>query len=413
MDMRLWMCVAIATGLLIWPGRPDAREQALALRQEYNAVSAAIDSLVRQMQMVDAGVLDGPRLPEGRTQQIVPQGMSLVMIFWADDEAQVWLNDFPVGETRLTPVEVVAPDMYLRGQNQIRARCWDTDWVESGFLCGLYLKDGSGTLYPIVVSDGEWNTPEGKAIEIAYAHPLPDIPGAEVIWGPRTFGVVALSVDFDQGAVRDAAHKAAAGGLPEQTKSQAMDYHAFVQQLSVFQARREVLQEALSAGGDLVDIPVFEGASGRSVGLTLGKAGPLKEAVSAPVAEQVRAWSRDLPEAQQKLIYPDPRALKGEGAANLSDAAFTAEAMGQRQEAYTPPEERGASRPGTGEGARGRGVAGQSNVTGEGQEGAVAGGLGGGMGRASRWGLLLPTLIMGVYVVYVITNWQTVMGYEE
>lgn len=411
--MRLWMYAAIVIGLWFWPGRPDAREQALALRQEYNAVSAVIDSLVRQMQMVDAGVLDGPRLPDGRTQQIVPPGMSLVMIFWADDEAQVWLNDFPVGNTRLTPVEVVVPDLYLRGQNRIRVRCWDTDWVESGFLCGLYLKDGNGTLYPVVVSDGEWDAPEGKAIEIAYAHPVPDIPGAEVIWGPRIFGVVELSVAFDQGTVQKAVRKAAAGSLPEQVRPQAMDYHAFVQQLSVFQARREALKEALSAGGDLVDIPVFEGASGRSVGLTLGKAGPLKEAVSSPVAEQVRVWSRELPEAQQKLIYPDQRALKGESAANLSDAVPTAEATGQRLEAYTPPEERGASRPGTGEGARGRGVAGQSNVTGEGQDGAVAGGLGGGPGRASRWGLLLPTLIMGAYVLYVIANWQTVMGREE
>ena len=84
------------------------------------------------------------------------------MIFWADDEARVWLNDFPVGETRLTPVEVTVPDLYFQGQNRLRVRCWDTDRVESGFLGGLYLKDRAGRLYPIVVSNGTWETTGGR-----------------------------------------------------------------------------------------------------------------------------------------------------------------------------------------------------------------------------------------------------------
>ena len=72
------------------------------------------------------------RLPIERDALVVPRGDEVVMIFWADDEAKVWLNDYFVGETRLTPVEVVVPSLYLSSTNRIRVRCWDTDWVESG-----------------------------------------------------------------------------------------------------------------------------------------------------------------------------------------------------------------------------------------------------------------------------------------
>ena len=131
--------------LIFASGYVDAVDR-VALRREYNDVSAAVDSLVRMMQKADAEVLK--KLPEARPERVLPEGMTAVMIFWADDEARVWLNDFPVGETRLTPVEVTVPDLYFQGQNRLRVRCWDTDRVESGFLGGLYLKDGAGRLYP-------------------------------------------------------------------------------------------------------------------------------------------------------------------------------------------------------------------------------------------------------------------------
>ena len=147
--VHLWLLLLFASGYV------EAVER-VALRREYNDVSAAVDSLVRVMQVADAEVLK--KLPETRPDRMLPEGMTAVMIFWADDEARVWLNDFPVGETRLTPVEVTVPDLYFQGQNRLRVRCWDTDRVESGFMGGLYLKDGVGRLYPIVVSNGAWET---------------------------------------------------------------------------------------------------------------------------------------------------------------------------------------------------------------------------------------------------------------
>ena len=388
-------------------GYVDAVERdVLEQRQEYNDVSAAVDSLVRMMQVVDTEALKGPKLPEGRDERIVPEGMSAVMIFWADDEAQIWLNDFPVGETRLTPVEVAIPDLYFRGQNTLRARCWDTDFVESGFLCGLYLKDGVGGLQPVVVSNGQWKTVEGYAMEITYAHPSPDIPGAEPIWGPRVFGVVELSVTFDQEAIECAIHITVhTPAKPMTARRQARDYHTFAQQMAVLQARREKLKGDLGVGSHL-NVPVYEGKRGRSASLTLGKAGPLAEDVSAPVAEKIRSWSQALPESQQQLIYPDRRALKGEAAANLADggAVSTSGDGGSREQAYKPPEERGGMPQGTSS-QKGQGAKGRSNTVGRGVDGG-----GGMLSHVTRLGLLLPTIIMGLYILYVVTHWQSLTG---
>ena len=410
---KYYIFSVIVIGLLIGSvcSLRAAESGVLVQRREYNDVSAAVDSLVRMMQVVDAEVLNGPKLPEGRDERIVPKGMSAVMIFWADDEAQIWLNDFLVGETRLTPVEVVVPDLYFRGQNTLRARCWDTDWVESGFLCGLYLKDGVGGLHPVVVSSGQWKTVGGNAMEITYAHPSPDIPGAEPIWGPRVFGVVELSVTFDQEAIESALHKTVdAPAMPMTARRQAMDYHTFAQQIAVLQARREKLKGDLEAGSTL-NVPVYEGKQGRSASLTLGKAGPLAEDVSAPVAEKVRSWSQELPESQQQLIYPDRRALKGEVAANLTDGGAVSASGdgGSREQAYKPPEERGGMPQGKSEGGqKGRGAEGRSNAVGKGVDGG--GGGGGMLGRATRLGLLLPTVILGLYILYVITHWHSFTG---
>ena len=390
-----------------------ADQEMLAQRREYNDVSAAVDSLVRMMQIVDAEALKGPKLPDGRDERIVPEGMTAVMIFWADDEAQIWLNDFPVGETRLTPVEVTVPDLYFKGQNRLRARCWDTDWVESGFLCGLYLKDGAGGLHPIVVSNGKWETTGGFATEITYAHPAPDIPGAETIWGERVFGVVELAITFDQDAIESALEQTAdAPATPMTTKKQAMDYHVFARQMALLQARRENLQTILGRGSDL-NVPTYDQKRGRSASLSLGKAGPLTEDISAPVAEKVRSWSQKLSESQQQLIYPDPRALKGEIAANLTDggAVSIGGDRGSREQAYTPPEERGGMPLGKTESSeKSKGVKGQSNLEGQGQDGTVAGGGGGFVSQVTRLGLLLPTFILGMYVLYVISNWRTITG---
>jgi hypothetical protein len=229
--------------------------------------------------------------------------------------------------------------------------------------------------------------------------------------------VVELSVAFDHITIKRAARKVVTG-VPSQTTEHPMQYHDFVQQLSLLQARRENLKASFqNAGSTGFDIPVFDGIAGRSAGLTLGKAGSLKEEVSAPVAERVRNWSQELPVVQQHLIYPDQRALKGESAANTTDGGTVplSGEVGKRQDDYKPPEERGSNKPGTGKEERGKGAAShlQGEGSGEASGGGFAGGFEGGSGRSARLGLLLPTLILGLYIVYVATHWQTVMGQHE
>ena len=389
--------------LLLASGYVDAVERdVLAIRREYNDVSAAVDSLVRMMQVADAEVLK--KLPEARAERVLPEGMTAVMIFWADDEARVWLNDFPVGETRLTPVEVTVPDLYFQGQNRLRVRCWDTDRVESGFLGGLYLKDGAGRLYPIVVSNGTWETSGGRATEITYAHPMPDIPGAQPIWDVRMFGVVDMAITFDRAAI-DRALAKSAPAISRSARQQAMDYHTFAQQLAILQARREKLRADLARQGGL-SVPGYNQERVRSASLTLGKAAPLTEKVSAPVAKNVRSWSEKLPAVQQQLIYPDRRALKGEGAvtAATGDVVPTASDRGSREQAYRPPEERGGIKNKT----KDEGVNAQAQP-----QGMRRGGGGGQSSQTTRLGLLLPTLIVGIYVLYVAIRWQSLMGESD
>ena len=326
------------------------------------------------------------------------------MIFWADDEARVWLNDFPVGETRLTPVEVTVPDLYFQGQNRLRVRCWDTDRVESGFLGGLYLQDGAGRLYPIVVSNGTWETTGGRATEITYAHPMPDIPGAQPIWDVRMFGVVDMAITFDRAAI-DRALAKSAPAISRSARQQAMDYHTFAQRVAILQARREKLRANLARQGGL-SVPGYNQERVRSASLTLGKAAPLTEKVSAPVAKNVRSWSEKLPAVQQQLIYPDRRALKGEGAvtAATGDVVPTASDRGSREQAYRPPEERGGMKSETED----EGVNAQVQP-----QGMRRGGGGGQSSQATRLGLLLPTLIVGIYVLYVAIRWQSLMGESD
>ena len=376
-------------GLLLFFTHANA--DTLALRRAYNDASAAIDSLVSLMRGSDADVLD--KLPEARPDRVLPEGMTAVMIFWADDEARVWLNDFPVGETRLTPVEVSIPDLYFHEQNRLRVRCWDTDWVESCFLGGLYLKDAAGALYPIAVSNAAWEADGGQASEIVYAHPLPDIPAAEPIWGDHPFGIVNLSTAFDMGAI-DRALARSVGTT--RARQREMDYHNYAQQIATLQARRETIAATLARQRDL-NVPLYNRDRGRSAALTLGKIAPLTEDISAPEAQKLRTWSENLPAEQRHLIYPTPRALKGERAANLSDGKPVLDTPGTRQRAYRPPEDRG----GAGKRDSKRDDRGAKVQPREGRAGAS--------GRATRLGLLLPTLALGLSL-YVITRRQLFTG---
>lgn len=379
----------VLMGLLLLCTHPPANADTRALRRAYNDVSAAIDSLVSLMRVSDADVLD--KLPEARPDRVLPEGMTAVMIFWADDEARVWLNDFPVGETRLTPVEVSIPDLYFHEQNRVRVRCWDTDWVESCFLGGLYLKDAAGALYPIAVSNEAWEADGGQASEIVYAHPLPDIPAAEPIWGDHPFGIVNLSTTFDLRAI----NLAQSVGTTT-ARQREMDYHNYAQQIATLQARRETIEATLARQRDL-DIPLYNRERARSAALTLGKIAPLTEDISAPEAQKMRTWSENLPAEQRHLIYPTPRALKGERAANLSDGKPFLDTPGTRQQAYRPPEDRGEA------GNR------DSKPKDHGATAQPRGERMGASGRATRLGLLLPTFLLGLSL-YVITRCHLFSG---
>ena len=120
----------------------------------------------------------------------------------------------------------------------------------------------------------------------------------------------------------------------------------------------------------------------------------------------MRSWSEKLPAVQQQLIYPDRRALKGEGAvtAATGDAVPTASDRGSREQAYRPPEERGGMKSET----KDEGVDAQVQA-----QGMRRGGGGGQSSQATRLGLLLPTLIVGIYVLYVAIRWQSLMGESD
>ena len=379
-----------------------AMAETIGLRREYNQVSARIDSLVRAMKERDEASVEAETLPDGREALTLPDDTQAVAIFWADDEARVWINDHFVGETRLTPVEVVIPSMYLRTDNVIRARGWDTDYVESGFLFGLYLRR-NGQLHPVVVSDESW-TGKNSAVEtITYAHTMPDIPQAEVIWSQSTFGVIEMSVRFDAGRIReagrDAGHEQFSGGQKSE-----MSLHAFLAELAVLETERERLRSELRRRASVLSAPSFSGGR-RGGSLTLGKAGPLKEYATKPVSERVKSWSEQLPPEQQALIYPDRRRLRGEGEATAQGgpAALSGGAE-DREQAYVPPSDRRNREPGSQDGQPGS--AGGGGGKGEAESGTGSAGGGGFGGRASRLGLLVPTLILATYAIYATREWK-------
>ena len=178
----------------------------LLVRQEYNQTAAAIDTIVGLF-----GRQQLERLADAdRISVELPEGVKPVLLFWADDEAELFLNGNPISRSRLTPTRVEIPAFHLAAQNELLAHVWDTDRVESGFMCGLYLEDELGLLTPILTSgEREWETRQGTGVaEIFYAHPQPDIPEARVIWGDRLFGEVWLRARFTGESVRRALSRA-------------------------------------------------------------------------------------------------------------------------------------------------------------------------------------------------------------
>ena len=374
-------------------------DQTLRVRKQYNLVSARIDSLVRAMETTEADALDTSKLPEPDDALALPSDVQVMAIFWADDEAKVWINDHFVGETRLTPVEVVVPNLYLKSDNIVRVRGWDTDYVESGFLFGLYVKKAD-MLHPILVSDESWEGTAGPVESITYAHSMPDIPKAEVIWSQQTFGMVEMSKRFGSGAIRDAG-TAAGERRFSGAESREMSLHAFVAELAVLETERERLREDLRSRATSLTVPQYSGQSEGS--LTLGKAGPLQEFSTKPVSEQVKQWAETLQPEQQTLVYPDRRRLRGEGAATEGGVLAAASGDGERNQSYQPPSDRRNREPGSQEGQHGAAGGGGGDGGADGQVSASGGGFG---GRASRLGLLIPTLILASYAVYATREWR-------
>jgi len=318
---------------------PGAGDEALELRQEYNAVAASIDTLVR--------MYGGKQLEQlaARPQErnLVPAGFEVVLIFWADDEAEIFLNDYRISETRLTPTEVMIPALYLQENNRLRAHCWDTDRVESGFMAGLYLRDRQGGLRQILVTEeGKWWVDGALAEERFYTHTQPDIPGAQVIWGNKLFGEVWLEARFDGGVLRQAARQKARDVSRLDLREKTMEAHEVVSRLVRLQARRQELQAALERSRyGSVPVP-YNGYMRDQLAFTLGKAGPLAEEQSVATASQLYEWAESLPPAQKGLIYRERRELKGvEAITPEREFSGGEEGESERSADYQPPPERG------------------------------------------------------------------------
>ena len=66
-----------------------ADDDLVALRREYNQAAASVDTLVRLYGEERLSELAGQAGDEG----ILPAGSKLVLIFWADDEADLFRDD--------------------------------------------------------------------------------------------------------------------------------------------------------------------------------------------------------------------------------------------------------------------------------------------------------------------------------
>jgi len=335
--------------LLAWLGSAAAPAPApygvvdlptLQVRREYNQVAAAEDTIVRmygRKQLVD---LTGPDQPSVD----LPDGATLKLVFWADDEAQLYLNGNLVGETRLTPTRIDIPTMYLKEDNELSAHCWDTDRVESGFMAGLYVEDGAGGLHPVLTTGAdEWRAGDQAAQEIFYAHPQPDIPGAHVLWGERLFGEVRLTARFPAAAVLGAIHSPAVPSPSASWEQHSMHFHDVVSRLVQLQQRRRHLGETLSLGHRRLDAHLrYRGSGPMPLAFTLGRASPLADRQNLEVSSRVVAWAESLPARERELVMHPARRLKGSDLMTPAEAfEGTGGDLEDRRVDYQPPPERG------------------------------------------------------------------------
>ena len=258
------MALAVLLFLLL-ESQVSSAKTPLEWRQEFNGIVASIDTLMRMEGDGDWSDLDRHR-PE------LPEDISLVLLFWADDEAEIFINGYRVAQTRLTPVQVEIPKIYLREQNVIQAHCWDTDGIESGFMAGLCARR-RGRLRPILVTDdGLWRTGENNMAEVRfYSNDKPDIPGAYVIWGDGLYGEVWLETEFSVEAVGQANQR-----RPVQWSRPAvepMQTHQVISRIVQLQKRQTELEQLLGGGTLLDKIPRYNGYVTNRLAFSLGVRG--------------------------------------------------------------------------------------------------------------------------------------------
>lgn len=352
-----------------WPATALA-DDVVALRQQYNQVSASIDTLVR--------LYGGDKLRElakrKADSRLLPANSKLVLMFWADDEAKLFLNGHPIGETRLTPIRVEIPVVYLRESNVLRAHCWDTDRVESGFMAGLYLQDGRGRLRKVLATgDGRWWVDGQRAEPRFYNHSLPDIPGAEVIWGTTLFGEVELETQFDAAQLARAARRRPLRGAAGNVAHQPMETHMVVSRLVHLQKQRDELEQKIHARRSSTQDVLYQGFVRGRLAFSLGKASKLAEVESIDAAKKLLAWTEALPAVQRELVFPKEQALKGTSHIVPQRAgAGTARGEADRRRDYEPPAARGSAK-------------GEGRATGSGRQQSSARSVR--LGRSAPWEL--------------------------
>lgn len=354
--LSLWGSAGSVRGSTDTPrAAAERNSSALVVRQEYNQTAAAIDTLVRifgQKQL--ARLADPDRAPVE-----LPEGVKAVLLFWADDEAELFLNGNPISRARLTPTRVEIPAHHLEADNELLAHVWDTDRVESGFMCGLYLEDELGLLRPVLTSgEGEWETQQGTAAqEIFYAHPQPDIPEAHVIWGDRLFGEVWLRARFSGESVRRALSRSPTASIQPGQKWQRapMEFDNALNRLVLLQQRLAELGGILEESSRSRDLfvrfappPASAFSKVASLAFTLGRARPLSQEAEVETTPQLQRWARSLPPRARELIFREARQLKGWSEATAA-VQFGGAGGGEedRRADYRPPPERGPAPEGT------------------------------------------------------------------
>ncbi len=327
---------------------PRVNRRLLALRQEYNEIAAAIDTLVSAYGADRIARLTDPSRPL----LSLPEDHRLILLIWADDEAQIYLNGAPVAQTRLTPTKTEIPSLYVEASNELSIHAWDTDRVEAAVMLGLYVEDPGGSLHPVVTTQESygWVTADGEqAPEIFYSHSFPDLPGASPMWGSQLFGDIWISTRFDAAQVLQAANGPGVDAGVVAARDRPMDFHRSLGRLVGLHERRQQIQKRLERLATRPNPHLRTRKSQRlsPLSYTLGAAAPFSEWETIETTlEPLSAWTRQLPPDQQELIVQETRVLRGPDAATAVEPleAVKAQLQGERRADYTPPAEQQGTR---------------------------------------------------------------------